>query len=86
MEKMNDQSYNINIKFIFLGFFLSQKITLIGQIYFLAIFSILYLILNLRKIKSNPSLKKLFIILLFHLLIVTYTDYVNKTVWKKIAK
>lgn len=76
---MNDQSYNVNIKFIFLGFFLSQKITIIGQIYFLEIFSILYLILNLRKIKFNPSLKKLFIILLFHLLIVTYTDYVNKS-------
>ena len=79
MEKINDQSTKINIKFIFIGFFLSQKITLIGQIYFLEIFSILYLIFNFRKIKFNLSLKKLFIILLFHLLIVTYTDYLNKS-------
>ena len=69
----------INIKFLLFGFILSQKITLIGQIYLLEVFSILYLILNVTKIKFNPLLKKLLVVLLFHLMVVIYSDYINQS-------
>jgi hypothetical protein len=69
----------INLRFIFFGFILSQKISFIGQIYLLEIFSILYLILNFRTIKFNPLLKKLSLVLFFHLIVVIYSDYINQT-------
>jgi len=69
----------INLRFIFFGFILSQKMTLIGQIYLLEIFSILYLILNIRTIKFNPLLKKLSLVLFFHLIVVIYSDFINQS-------
>ena len=69
----------INLRFIFFGFILSQKISFIGQIYFLEIFSILYLILNFTSIKFNSLLKKLSLVLFFHLIVVIYSDYINQS-------
>ena len=69
----------INLRFIFFGFILSQKISFIGQIYLLEIFSILYLILNFTTIKFNPLLKKLSLVLFFHLIVVIYSDYINQS-------
>ena len=69
----------INLRFIFFGFILSQKISFIGQIYLLEIFSILYLILNIRTIKFNPLLKKLSLVLFFHLIVVIYSDFINQS-------
>ena len=58
MINRDEKFDKISLKFILIGFIFSQKITLIGQIYILEIFSILYLILNIRTIKFNPLLKK----------------------------
>ena len=79
MINRDEKFDKISLKFILIGFIFSQKITLIGQIYILEIFSILYILLNFTKIKFNPILKKLFFILIFHLLIVIYSDYINQS-------
>mgnify|MGYP006099643587 CR=1 FL=1 len=79
MVYTNNKFDKINLRFIFFGFILSQKISFIGQIYFLEIFSILYLILNFTAIKFNPLLKKLLLVLFFHLIVVIYSDYINQT-------
>jgi hypothetical protein len=79
MINRDEKFDKISLKFILIGFIFSQKITLIGQIYILEIFSILYILLNFTKIKFNPILKKLFFILIFHLLIVIYSDFINQS-------
>ena len=79
MINRDEKFDKISLKFILIGFIFSQKITLIGQIYILEIFSILYILLNFTIIKFNPILKKLFFILIFHLLIVIYSDFINQS-------
>jgi hypothetical protein len=79
MINRDEKFDKISLKFILIGFIFSQKITLIGQIYILEIFSILYLILNIRTIKFNPLLKKLSLVLFFHLIVVIYSDFINQS-------
>ena len=79
MINRDEKFDKISLKFILVGFIFSQKITLIGQIYILEIFSILYILFNFTKITFNPILKKLFFILIFHLLIVIYSDFINQS-------
>ena len=79
MINRDEKFDKISLKFILIGFIFSQKITLIGQIYILEIFSILYLILNIRTIKFNPLLKKLLLVLFFHLIVVIYSDFINQS-------
>ena len=72
---MNIQNYNkvnakISIFFLIIGFIASQRIIFVGQIYIIEILSIIYLLINFAKIKFNRIFKYLFIVLVFHQLLI----------------
>jgi hypothetical protein len=79
MNIQNSNKVNAKINFLnlIIGIIISQKITIIGQIYIVEILSIIYLFFNFTKIKFNRIFKYLFIILIFHQLLVVSSDYIN---------
>ena len=62
---------------LFFGLLGSQKINIVGQIYAIEIFSIIYVIFKFRHLSFDNDLKKLLFFIIFHQFVVCISDFLN---------
>lgn len=76
----NDVNTKLNsLLFIILGIILSIRITFIGQIYLLEAVSLIYFLINLRSLEYSKFFKTFIVLILFHQVIVIFSDFYNRT-------